>query len=193
MPRLAPFTAAVALLSTTAVVLTAVALGGCKSSKHARVSSFTPPPLPAGFGERTGTGWRIAVPATWIDQKAPAAAWGVADPQAVDDFHANVNVVTEPFTEDSHEYARANEATLRREPRVGVDLVREDVVDGDSTLILEARWPPVPPSTVPYRTMQSVLASRGTGYVVTCAVSSSAFERYRSTCESIVHSFAVER
>jgi hypothetical protein len=196
MLRLAPFTAiAVALLSTTPVVLTAAALGGCKSSKHARVSSFTPPPLPAGFGERTGAGWRIAVPATWTDQKTPAAAaaWAVADPQAVDDFHANVNVVTEPFTEDSHEYARANEATLRQEPRVGVDLVREDVVDGDPTLILEARWTPVQPSTVPYRTMQSVLASRGTGYVVTCAVSSSAFERYRSTCESIVHSFAVER
>jgi hypothetical protein len=41
--------------------------------------------------------------------------------------------------------------------------------------------------------MQSFLSSRGTGYVVSCVVSSSAFERYRSTCESIVHSFAVER
>jgi hypothetical protein len=51
----------------------------------------------------------------------------------------------------------------------------------------------VSPSTVVYRTMQAALASRGTGYVVTCAVSSTAFERYRTTCESIVRSFAVER
>jgi len=29
--------------------------------------------------------------------------------------------------------------------------------------------------------------------VVTCAVSANAFERYRSTCESIVRSFAVQR
>jgi hypothetical protein len=28
---------------------------------------------------------------------------------------------------------------------------------------------------------------------VTCGVSSTAFERYRSTCESILHSFAVQR
>jgi hypothetical protein len=41
--------------------------------------------------------------------------------------------------------------------------------------------------------MQAALASRGTGYVVTCAASATAFERYRSTCESIVRSFAVER
>jgi hypothetical protein len=46
---------------------------------------------------------------------------------------------------------------------------------------------------VAYRILQSALASRGRGYVVTCSVSISAFERYRSTCESIVHSFAVER
>jgi hypothetical protein len=29
--------------------------------------------------------------------------------------------------------------------------------------------------------------------VVTCAVAVSAAERYRSTCDSIIHSFAVER
>jgi hypothetical protein len=41
--------------------------------------------------------------------------------------------------------------------------------------------------------MQTALASRGTGYVITCSTSASAFERYRSTCDSIVRSFAVER
>jgi len=177
---------AVAVLAAALVATTS----GCKHSKHARVTTYVPPPVPAGFGEQMGAGWRIAVPTTWKDQKTPAA-WAVADPQAADDFHANVNVVTEPFTGDSYEYARANETALRS--RAMVELVREDVVDGDPTLAIEARWTPVPPSTVPYRTMQTFLSSRGTGYVVSCAVSSSAFERYRSTCESIVHSFAVER
>jgi len=31
------------------------------------------------------------------------------------------------------------------------------------------------------------------GQVVTCAASAGAFERYRSTCDAIVRSFAVER
>ncbi len=167
---------------------------GCKRSKHARVSSFTPPPLPAGFAEQSGVGWRIAVPTTWkLAPPRPPAAWAVSDPQAVDDYHANANVVTEPFVGDSYDYARANEAGLRREPRATVEVAREDVVDGDPTLVIESRWIPTPPSTVAFRTMQSMLASRGTGYVVTCGVSSNAFERYRSTCESILHSFAVQR
>jgi len=181
---------AVAVFAAAGLALVATTTTGCKHSKHARVTTYTPPPVPAGFGEQMGAGWRIAVPTTWKDKKTPAA-WAVADPQAVDDFYANVNVVTEPFTGDSYEYARANETALRG--RAMVEIVREDVVDGDPTLVIEARWTPVPPSTVPYRTMQSFLSSRGTGYVVSCVVSSSAFERYRSTCESIVHSFAVER
>jgi hypothetical protein len=41
--------------------------------------------------------------------------------------------------------------------------------------------------------MQTALASKGTGYVLTCAAAASAFERYRSTCESIIRSFAVQR
>ena len=188
MPRMAAL-AALAVV-TVGIAIASTTTTGCKRSKHARVSTYTPPPIPAGFADQTGAGWRIAVPATWKEQKTPAAG-AVADPQAVDDFHANVNVVTEPFTGDSYEYARANEAALRT--RAMVELVREDVVDGDPTLIIESRWAPVPPSTVPYRTMQTILSSRGTGYVATCSVSSSAFERYRSTCESIVHSFAVER
>jgi hypothetical protein len=189
MPRLAAF--AVAVFAAAGIALVGTGTAGCKHSKHARVTTYTPPPIPAGFGEQMGAGWRIAAPTTWKDQKTPAAAWAVQDPQAADDFHANVNVVTEPFTGDSYEYARANETALRKAAMV--EIAREDVVDGDPTLVIEARWTPVPPSTVPYRTMQSFLSSRGTGYVVSCAVSSSAFERYRSTCESIVHSFAVER
>jgi len=183
---------AVAALATVGIPVAATPLAGCKHSSHAHVSSYTPPPVPAGFGEQAGSGWRIAVPSTWKEQKTPAA-WAVSDPQSVDDFHASVNVVTEPSAEDSYEYARANEAALRRESRAAIELVREDVVDGDPTLLIESRWTPVPPSTVAYRILQSALASRGTGYVVTCSVSTSAFERYRSTCESIVHSFAVER
>ena len=119
--------------------------------------------------------------------------FAMSDPQGVDDFHAYVNVVTEPFSGESDEYAKASEAGLRREARATVEVVRDDVIDGDSTFVIETRWAPAAPSTVTYRTMQATLSSRGIGYVVTCAVSSSAFERYRSTCESIAHSFAVER
>jgi hypothetical protein len=194
MPRIG----ALALAATAGVALAAVAsatvIGGCKRSKHAHIATYVPPPAPAGFAEHGDVGWRIAVPATWKEaaQRGPAL-WAVADPQAVDDLHAHVNVVTEPFAGDSYDYARANEAGLRREPRTTVEVAREDVVDGDPTLIIESRWIPTPPSTVAFRTMQGMLASRGTGYVVTCGVSSNAFERYRSTCESILHSFAVQR
>jgi hypothetical protein len=189
MPRRSAL--AFAVVAAAGLALGTATTTGCKHSKHARVTTYTPPPVPAGFGEQMGSGWRIADPTTWKDLKTPAAAWAAEDPQAVDNFHANVNVVTEPFTGDSYEYARANETALRKGAMV--EVVREDVVDGDPTLVIEARWTPVPPSTVAYRTLQSFLSSRGTGYVVSCAVSSSAFERYRSTCESIVHSFAVER
>lgn len=175
------------------VFLLAVA-PGCKESKHARVTSYIAPPLPAGFVEREGSGWRIAVPSTWKD-KAGKGPWAlaVADPQAVDDLRASVNVIAEPFNGESFEYARASEAALRREPRATIEVSHEDVVDGDPTLLIESRWLPVAPLTVGYRTLQSALASSGEGYLVTCAVASVAFERYRSTCESVVRSFAVER
>lgn len=189
MPRIG----ALALVASATVAL-AMSVTGCKRSKHAHVTNFVPPPLPAGFAEHADVGWRIAVPATWKEatQKGPAV-WAVADPQTVDDLHAHVNVVTEPFAGDSYDYARANEAGLRLQPGATVEAVREDVVDGDPTLLIESRWPPAPPATVSFRTMQSVLSSRGTGYVVTCGVSANAFERYRSTCESILRSFAVQR
>ncbi len=185
MSRGAPL-AWVALALATAV--------GCKSSKHARVTSFVAPVLPAGFVPQSGSGWRVAVPSTWKDaaQKG-TAAWAVADPQAVDDFQASVNVLTEPFPGESYDYARASEAALRTDPHATVEGAHDDVVDGDPTLVIESRWSPTPPSTATYRTMQTALSSRGTGYVVTCAASASSFERYRSTCESIVRSFAVER
>ncbi len=186
MLRLAALSMACLMFTMTGV--------GCRRSRHPHIVSYTPPSLPAGFVERTGTGWRIAVPSTWREttQRGPVV-WAVSDPQRVDDFRANVNVVTEVFADESYDYAKANEAALRREPRATVDEIREEVVDGDPTLIIESRWTPASPSTIPYRTMQSALASRGAGYVVTCSVASSAFERYRSTCESIVRSFAVER
>jgi hypothetical protein len=144
--------------------------------------------------ERTGRGWRLAVPSTWKEkaEKGPWA-WAVADPQPVDDLRASVSVVVEPFNGESFEYARASEAALRREPRANVDVSREDVVDGDPTLLIESRWVPVPPLAATYRTLQSALASSGAGYLVTCSVAAVAFERYRSTCESVVRSFAVER
>ena len=176
------------------VVVALATSAGCKSTKHARVASFVPPVLPAGFVPQTGTGWRVAVPSTWRDaaQKG-TAAWAVADPQPVDDFQASVNVLTEPFAGESYAYAKASEAALRTDSHAMVEAAREDVVDGDPTLVIESRWAPAPPTTASYRTMQTALASRGTGYVVTCAASAGAFERYRSTCESIVRSFAVER
>lgn len=175
-------------------VLLVAAAPGCKKSKHARVASYTPPAVPAGFAEQQGPGFRVAVPATWKQSpQRPPAAWAVADPQTVDDYHANANVVTEPFTGDSYDFAKANEAGLREQKQATVESAREDVIDGDPTLIFESRWAPTPPSTVSLRTMQAALSSHGTGYVVTCAVAASAFERYRSTCESIVRSFAVQR
>jgi hypothetical protein len=180
-----------AVLASLAVL---ALVAGCNRSRHARIAAFEPPPLPAGFVPRSGAGWSIAVPSTWRESsKGGAAAWSVAAPQAVDDFRTSVNVIVEPFAGDSYDYATANEAALRHEPRATVESASDTVVDRDPTLLIESRWTQAPPASVPYRTMQSVLASRGEGYVVTCSVAESAFERYRSTCESIVRSFAVER
>ncbi len=182
-------TVAVAVVAMVAAALTLA----CGRKSHSR-TSYTPPPLPAGFVEQTGTGWRIAVPSNWKEaaQKGPAV-FAVTDPQPVDDFHAYASVFTEPFAGESVQYAKASEAGLRKEPRATVESSRDDVIDGDPTLILESRWAPAPSSTVSYRTMQAELSSHGIGYVATCAVAASAFERYRSTCESIVRSFAVQR
>jgi hypothetical protein len=166
----------------------------CNRSRHARLAAYEPAPLPAGFVPRSGAGWSIAVPSTWSEtpQRGPAA-WSAAAPQAVDDRRANANVIVEPFAGDSYDYATANDAALRHEPRATVESAHDTVVDRDPTLLIESHWTPAPPSSVPYHTMQSALAARGEGYVVTCSVAENAFERYRSTCESIVRSFAVER
>jgi hypothetical protein len=170
---------------------------GCQGSKHTRVASFMRPQVPAGFTEQTGSGWRIAVPSTWTNEPQPEGSanglWVAADPQAVDDYHANAIVVREAFPSESYDYARASEQSLRRDPRATIESNHDDVVDGDATMVVETRWAPIPPATVAYRTMQADLASRGTGYVVTCSVAATAFERYRSTCDAIVRSFAIER
>jgi hypothetical protein len=192
------------LVRASALATLVLMTGGataCKRPKHARVATYVPPPPLAGFVERSGNGWRLSVPTTWRDGPPnDAGAWAVVDPQVTDDFHAKVLVVREPFAGESYDYARASEAGLRHNARAVVAPAREDVVDGDPTLILESTWTPAPTAattgaqpTLPYRTMQTALASRGTGYVVTCSVASSAFETYRSTCESILRSFAVER
>jgi hypothetical protein len=180
-------------LSLCAIGLTTLG-GACGRKNHGHVGPYSPPPLPAGFVEQTGSGWRIAVPSTWKEaaQKGPAV-FAVSDPQTVDDFHAYASVITEPYAGESEAYAKASEAGLRRESRATVEATREDVVDGDATLLLESRWAPSAASSVPYRTLQVALASHGTGYVATCSVATSAFDRYRSTCESIVRSFAVQR
>ena len=182
---------ALALAIVSVVVGSAV---GCKRPRHAHVPSYSASAVPAGFVQRPGAGWVIAVPSTWREavQKG-GAVWSAADPQRVDGFRANVNVVLEPFAGESYDYAAANEVALRREPRATVEATRDALVDGDPTLIIESRWVAAPPATVGYRTLQSALASRGFGYVATCSVASTAFERYRATCESILKSFAVER
>ncbi len=171
-----------------------LAAAACKPGDHARVVSFVRPPLPAGFAEQAGSGWRIATPSTWQSpHDAGATVWAAVDPQPVEDYRANVSVLTEPFAGETYAYAKATVDELHRDPRASVEAAREEIVDGDPTVIVESRWSPIAPSTVAYRTMQADLASRGRGYVVTCAVSADAFERYRSTCEAVVRSFAVER
>jgi hypothetical protein len=176
-------------------IVACAAIPGCRRSDHARLASFTRPALPAGFVETGGTGWKVAVPSTWgRSAQARSGAWVYDDPQAVDDYRANVSIVTEPFSGESYEYAKATEDALHHDRRATVEASRDDVIDGDPTVVIESRWvPAAPPAGVAFRTMQADLASRGTGYVVTCAASASAFERYRSTCEAIVRSFAVER
>jgi hypothetical protein len=184
------------LRAVSLLLLLATLLGGtvaCRRGATARRDVATPV-IPAGFVEQRGAGWQLAMPAAWQRLGDPAqAAWIAVDPQPVNDYRANVSVVTEPFKGESHDYARANEAVLRRQPGASVEAARDDVIDGDSTLIVEARWSLNPQTAVEYRTMQTHLASRGTGYVITCSVAVTAFERFRSTCESIVRSFAVER
>jgi hypothetical protein len=182
-------------LDTTALFAAALAaLCGCKHGDHPHLASFVRPPLPAGFAEQAGSGFRVATPSTWHPPpRADSGVWSEVDPQPVGDFRANVNVVTEPFAGESYAYSKATVEALKHDPRAAVESAREDVVDGDPTFIVQSRWSPFAPSTVPYRTMQANLASRGTGYVVTCSVSADAFERYRSTCEAIVRSFVVER
>jgi len=183
---------------TRAFLVLAAALAApmaCKRSSHARTASFARPPLPAGFVEQMGVGWRVSMPSTWNISPSPMpAVWVAVDPQPVDQFRASINVVSEPFRGESYDYAKASEASLRRDHGVTVEVVREDVVDGDPTVIVEALCSPSAPSSIPaYRTMQASLSSRGTGYVVACSVSASAFERYRSTCDAVLRSFAVER
>ncbi len=166
----------------------------CKRSGHARSSSFVRPSPPAGFVEQAGVGWRVSMPSTWRVSPPPLpTVWVAVDPQPVDQFRASVNIVSEPFRGESYDYAKASEATLRRDQRATIEVVREDVVDADPTIIVESLWSSTAQSVPAYRTMQANLASRGTGYVITCSVSASAFERYRSTCDALVRSFAVER
>jgi len=144
--------------------------------------------------EASGDGWKVAVPATWgPSTQSRATAWVYDDPQAADDYRANVSVITEPFAGKSYAYGRATEAALRRDKRANVETCREAIIDGDPTFVIESRWVAAGPGAGAFRTIQADLASRGTGYVVTCAASVRAFERYRSTCEAIVRSFAVVR
>jgi hypothetical protein len=171
-----------------------VATVGCRRTSHAHVATFHAPEPPAGFVAHSGTGWRIAVPSTWREgPPKDGTVWSASDPQAAEAFHANVNVHAEPFTGQSYDYARANEAALRRDPHATVEQVVEDVVDGDPTLVLETTWNLGPPPATPFHTIQTALSARGVGYVVTCAASTAAFERYRSTCGPVVRSFAIER
>ena len=161
MPRLPALAAAA--LATTGIALAAAVTPGCKRSKHARVTVFTPPPLPGGLRRADGRRLAHRRPDDVEGRAEAPAAWAVADPQAVDDFHANVNVVTEPFTGDSYDYARANEAALREQTHATVELVARGRGRRRPDARLESRWAPVPPSTVPYRTMQThaVLARHG--------------------------------
>jgi hypothetical protein len=171
-----------------------VAGASCKRSGPARASSYTRPALPAGFVEHAGAGWRAASPSTWAEMgNAAPAAWQAADPQPVEEYHAQASVLVQPFTGDSEDYARANEVDLRQQARAVVVSTREDVIDGDRTLIVESRWSPTSPGAASYELMQTFLASRSNGYVLSCAAAASSFERYRSTCDAVLRSFAVER
>jgi len=211
-----------AIVAAPALVVASCTIAGCKNGDHAHIATYVRPPVPAGFADQSGRGFRIATPSTWRPSSRSDAnreprsdanreprsdanreprsethndtsVWSLVDPQPAGEFHANVNVLNEPFPGDSYAYSKATLEELKRDVRAEVETSREEIVDGDPTLVVESRWSPIAPKTVPYRTMQANLASRGTGYVVTCAVSAEAFERYRSTCDAIIRSFAVSR
>jgi|SRR5580692_8393392 hypothetical protein len=192
--------------ASVAIAAAGCTVGGCKNGDHAHIATYVRPPVPAGFADQSARGFRIATPSTWrassrndphndahSETHNETGVWSLVDPQPAGEFHANVNVVNEPFPGDSYAYAKATLDELKRDVRAEVETSREEIVDGDPTIVVESRWSPIAPKTVPYRTMQANLASRGTGYVVTCAVSAEAFERYRSTCDAIIRSFAVSR
>jgi hypothetical protein len=188
-------TRAFVLFSLALVVV--MANDGCKRRRSRPVPGGASPVStvsPPGYVRKAGVGWSIDVPATWTPpaQKGQAQ-WALSDPDVVDAFHANVNLVSEPYPGESLAYAQANLKSLRGLASVKLVGSKEDVVDADDTLTVEAQWTAVAPSTTPYKTLQVYLAYGGTGYAVTCSAAVSSFERYRPTCETILHSFSLTR
>jgi hypothetical protein len=184
-----------ALVLALALVFASGAVVGCKRRRSrpaglAPVATVSPP----GYAKKSGTGWSIDVPSAWTPPAQNGQAqWALADPEVVDSFHANMNLVTEPYAGVSLDYAQASMKTLRGLATVKLLGSKDDVVDGDDTLTVEAQWAPVAPSTTVYKTLQVYLAYGGTGYAVTCSAAASSFERYRSTCDTILRSFSLTR
>ena len=120
--------------------------------------------LPAGFAEQSGNGWRIAVPTTWKDARRRTRGLGRLRPAGGRRLPRERQRRDRPFPGDSYEYAQANEAALRNESRHARSRPsREDVVDGDPTLVIESRWSPTAAihRVVPHDA--DALSSRGTG------------------------------
>ena len=149
------------------------------------------PPPPADFIAHAA-GWHISAPASWEIAKADApTAWIALDPESVDGYRAHVLVQTKAFIGDSYNLAEANVRAMRDTTGVTIEATRDIVLDGDRAMIIESRWHQK--DDKPTRSMATGLATNGTGFVASCSVAASAFERYRHTCEAILRSITIQR
>jgi hypothetical protein len=145
--------------------------------------------VPPGYQVVQQDAWAFVVPDDW-------QATEISPPRSPDiqlvaqmrdsDGQVFVNLVTEPFDNDSTQYLSLNLETMRS---IGFEIHRQEPVtigninggEIESTL----------PSEPPVRALQRVTVSDGTGYAITCGSLESQFETVRSTCEAILNSFQV--
>lgn len=139
----------------------------------------------AGFHHEVPAGWEDLDPATL---GSPLIRCAQRNTLAVDGFMTNVNIATEPFVGDGPAYADANLIELRK-----VSTIRDQRAAraGDRPASdIEAYWPN--PGGVPYVTLQRYATDGTDGFVITCSIAASAFDRDRPLCTRILDTFRVE-